>query len=132
MKVPKYWREIPRRYRMEAGKCTSCGNIYLPGRLVCPACGCQEMETIRLAGKGELLTYTVIRVAPKGFEDLTPYAIGIVKLDEGVQVMAQVTDCEPEKLQIGDRMVTQFRRINEEGNRGMIMYGYKFVPDLGL
>lgn len=132
MKVPRHWRATPERYRMEAGKCKKCGSISFPGRLICPECGSQESETIRLSGKGELASYTVIRVAPTGFTDLAPYAIGIVKLDEGIRVMGQVTDCDPENLKIGDRVTTQFRRINEEGKTGMIMYGYKFVPDLGL
>jgi uncharacterized OB-fold protein len=130
--VARHWRETPERYRLEAGKCKKCGSIQFPGRLVCPDCGAREFETIRLSGKGELATYTVIRVAPMGFADMAPYAVGIVKLDEGIHVMGQVTDCNPEALKIGDRVTTQFRRINEEGKTGMIMYGYKFVPDLGL
>jgi uncharacterized OB-fold protein len=117
---------------MEAGKCTKCGSIQFPNRLVCPDCGAKTFETIRLSGKGELLTYTITRVAPSSFVDLAPYAVGIVKLDEGINVMGQITDCDPEELKIGDRLTTQFRRINEEGKTGMIMYGYKFVPDVGM
>lgn len=130
--VARHWRETPERYRLEACKCKKCGSINFPNRLICPDCGAKEFETIRLSGKGELATYTVIRVAPMGFTDLAPYAVGIVKLDEGIQVMGQITDCNPEELKIGDRVATQFRRINEEGTTGMIMYGYKFVPDQGL
>ena len=132
MHVPRHWREIPERYRMEAGKCKQCGSIQFPARLICPDCNTREFETIRLSGKGELVTFTIIRVAPAGFGDLAPYAVGIIKLEEGIQVMGQLTDCDPENLKIGAPLVTQFRRINEEGKTGMIMYGYKFVPDLGL
>jgi hypothetical protein len=117
---------------MEAGKCKECGSIQFPPRLVCPECGAQEFETVRLSGKGKLLTFTIIRVAPEGFGDLAPYAVGIVELEEGIRVMGQVVDCDPEALKIGDKLVSQFRRINEEGKTGMILYGYKFVPDLGL
>lgn len=132
MHVPRHWREQPERYRLEAGKCKNCGRIYFPARLVCPDCGSKDIETIRLSGQGQLETYTIIRVAPSGFGDLAPFAVGIVKMDEGVRVMGQVVDCDPEALKIGDRLVTQFRRINEEGKTGMIIYGYKFVPDVGL
>ena len=130
--VARHWRETPERYRMEAGKCKKCGSIQFPNRLICPECGAREFDTLRLSGKGELATYTVIRVAPMGFADLAPYAVGIVKLAEGIHVMGQITDCNPEELKIGDRVTSQFRRINEEGKTGMIMYGFKFVPDLGL
>jgi len=132
MKVAKHWRETPERYRLEAGKCKKCGHINFPNRLICPECGAREFETIRLSGKGKLETYTVIHTAPDGFADLAPYAVGIVELQEGVKILAQITDCNPADLKIGDPLVTKFRRINEEGKTGMIMYGYKFVPDNGL
>lgn len=132
MHVARHWRETPQRYRMEAAKCRECGSIQFPLRLVCPECGAKAFETIKLSGKGKLVTFTIIRVAPDGFGDLAPYAVGIVELDEGIRIMGQVVDCDPESLKIGDRLISQFRRINEEGKTGMIMYGYKFVPDLGL
>jgi uncharacterized OB-fold protein len=130
--VARHWRAAPERYRLEAVKCKKCGSIQFPKRLICPDCGAREFDTFRLSGKGELATFTIIRVAPTGFVDLAPYAVGIVKMDEGIQVMGQVVDCNPEELKIGDRVVTHFRRINEESKTGMIMYGYKFVPDVGL
>ena len=132
MKVAKHWRETPERYRLEAGKCKKCGHINFPGRLICPECGTKEFETIRLSGKGKLETFTIIQTAPPGFADLAPYAVGIVELEEGVKILAQITDCNTADLKIGDQLVTKFRRINEEGKTGMIMYGYKFVPDFGL
>jgi len=132
MQVPRHWREIPERYRLDAVKCKKCQHISFPKRLVCPECGSQEFEKMRLSGKGKLVTFTIIEVAPEGFVDQVPYAVGIVELEEGIQVMGQVTDCDPKNLKIDDSLVTQFRRIREEGKTGMIMYAYKFVPDLGL
>ncbi|NOZ61634.1 MAG: Zn-ribbon domain-containing OB-fold protein [Calditrichaeota bacterium] len=132
MHIPRFWREIPRRYRMEAEKCVQCGHIAFPGRLICPECGSRQFEKITLSGKGKLETFTIIRVAPTGFGDQVPYAVGIVELDEGVRLMAQITDCDPNHLKTGDRLIAKFRRINEEGKTGGIMYGYKFVPDVGV
>ncbi|HDP99808.1 MAG TPA: Zn-ribbon domain-containing OB-fold protein [bacterium] len=132
MQVPRFWREIPKRYRLEAGKCIECGYIALPMRLICPECGSREFEKMNLSGKGKLLTFTITRVAPEGFDDQVPYAVGIVEMEEGVRLMGQVTDCDPETLKIGDQLVSKFRRINEESKTGAIMYGYKFVPDVGV
>lgn len=132
MEVPKNWRETPERYRMEAGKCSKCKSIQFPNRLVCPECGAKEFEKIRLSGNGKLITYTIIRTAPEGFGDIAPYAVGIVELVEGVRVMGQITDCNPEDIDIGDKLTTKFRRMNEEGKTGMIMYSFKFVPELGI
>ena len=132
MNVPKHWRESPQRYRMEAAKCKKCGTVSFPGRLICNECGHTEYETINLSGKGKLETFTIIRTAPSGFTDFAPYAVGLVNMDEGVKVLGQITDCNPENLKIGDRLSSKFRRMNEEGKTGMIMYAYKFVPDQGL
>lgn len=124
----RYWREIPQRYRYEAGKCKKCGKIHFPPRLVCSACGAREFETTILDKTGTLETFTVIHIAPTGFEDEAPYVVGIIKLDDGVKITAQVVDCETDKLGIGDRVRLEFRRVQQDGESGILCYGYKFVP----
>lgn len=132
MEVAKHWRETPSRYRLEANKSIKTGKIYFPKRDLCPDTGSRDFEDINLSGHGYITTFTIIRTAPSGFEDQAPYAIGIVELDEGVSIMGQITDCNPEKLKVGDRVISKFRRMNEEGKTGMIQYCYKFVPDVGV
>ena len=124
----RYWREIPHRYRLEAGKCTGCGFTAFPRRIVCPECGNREFETIKLKNEGELVTYTVIRVATTQFVDQAPYAVGIVKLDDGVQIMAQLVDVDVEEIKVGERYKIEFRKIQSAGHSGIHAYGYKFVP----
>ena len=123
------WREYPQRYRMEAAKCTKCGKIYFPPRLICNECKNREFENIKLSDEGKLKTYTVIRVAPTNFTDEVPYAVGIVELKDGVSTMMQIADCEPDELSIGMQLKVEFRKIQEEGDAGILMYGYKAVPD---
>jgi len=125
----RYWREIPQRYRLEAEKCKGCGLILFPPRLVCPACGKREFEKTKLAESGALFTYTVIRVAPEGFEDQTPYAVGIAEMDDGVHLTAQVVDVDFARLKVGLRVKVEFRKMHEDGEAGVIHYGYKFVPE---
>ncbi len=124
----RYWREIPQRYRLEAGKCKSCGRISFPPRVICPQCGRREFEAVKLADSGTLITYTVIRVPPEGFEDQSPYAIGIAELNDGSRLTAQVVDCDFSELKVGMRVRLEFRKISEDGVAGVIHYGYKFVP----
>jgi hypothetical protein len=43
------------------------------------------------SGKGILHSYTITRLtAPSGFEDETPFALGVVKLEEQVQLLARL------------------------------------------
>jgi uncharacterized OB-fold protein len=123
----RYWREIPQRYRLEASKCKGCGKVWFPPRLICPDCRKQSFEPVKLSDRGKLVTYTVIRVAPKDFTDEAPYAVGIVELDGGVPIQCQVVDCTPEELKIGVPVRIEFRKIKEEGEAGILCYGYKAV-----
>ena len=128
MSTAKTWREMPQRYRMEAAKCKSCGKVSFPPRLVCPKDGGREFETVRLADHGAVETFTIIRTPPTGFGDQVPYAVAVVKLDDGVRVTCQVVDCSPEELEIGTKVKMEFRKIQEDGGAGLIQYGYKAVP----
>jgi len=122
------WREYPQRYRLEASKFKKSGKTYFPPRKVDPETGDTEQEMVRLPDTGKLLTYTVIRVAPSMWGDEGPYALGIAKLTDGTRVMAQITDCDVEKVKIGMEVRVEFRRIQTEGHAGVLSYGYKFVP----
>jgi len=124
----RYWREIPQRYRLEAARCTSCSEVCYPPRLACPRCRSRKLEPTVLADEGKILTYTVIRVGPSRFAELTPYAVGVVALEGGVQIMAQIADCDFEKLAVGQRVRLEFRKIQEDGTAGILCYGHKCVP----
>jgi uncharacterized OB-fold protein len=123
------WREFPQRYRLEAGKCLKCGSICFPPRLVCPDCGGREFAQTKLAESGTILTYTIIRVAPHRYVDQAPYAVGIAEMDDGAKLTAQIVDCDFKDLKIGLRVKVEFRKIYEEGEAGIIHYGYKFVRE---
>lgn len=125
----RYWREIPQRYRLEAAKCSQCGFIGFPPRVICPKCGSRESSPTTLADKGTLVTFTIIRVAPHQFVDQAPYIVGIAELDDGVKLTAQVVDCDFADVKVGLRVRIEFRKISEEGEGGVIYYGYKFVPE---
>jgi len=127
MFAARHWREIPRRYRLEAGKCTKCGKVFFPARLICDECRSRDFETVTLPDEGEILTYTVIRTPPSGFDDEAPYAVGIVKLGD-VQLLTQIVDCELDKIKIGGKVRVEFRLVQDSGKSGVLCYGYKCVP----
>jgi uncharacterized protein len=124
----RYWREIPQRYRLEAAKCQSCGEVYFPPRLICAKCKARKFVTVTLNDEGTIISYTVIRMGSSRFEDLTPYAVGIVELDGGIRITSQIADCVFEKLSVGQRVRLEFRRIQQEGDAGILCYGHKCVP----
>ena len=127
MIAPRIWREMPQRYRYEAGRCKECQKVYFPPRLVCQ-CGSREFEPFILNRTGTVLTYTIIRVPPSQFKDESPYVMGIVELDGGGRITSQIVDCDFNEIAIGLRIRMEFRKLQTEGEAGVIAYGYKCVP----
>ena len=78
MIVPRYTREIPQRFRLEAGLCKQCEYVSFPPRLICPECGHKEFLFRKLKPQGKILTYTIIHVSDNSFSDQTPFAVGIM------------------------------------------------------
>ncbi len=125
MPSPRYSREIPQRYRLEATKCDKCGKIFFPPRLVCSECSGRDFSPTKLKESGTIATYTVIHVGPDQFAVETPYVVGIVELDDGVKITSQIIDCSSDEVEIGKKVEIVFRKIQEEGDHGLICYGYK-------
>ncbi|HLH86772.1 MAG TPA: Zn-ribbon domain-containing OB-fold protein [Thermoplasmataceae archaeon] len=128
--VSRFWRESVHRYRLVAHQCGNCKRIYFPPRDVCPIChrdSIGKMSEVALSGKGEIVSYTVVHEAPPTFTRQRPYVLAIVKLDEGPSITAQIVDADPGEVEIGKRVRSVFRRIAQEGETGIIEYGYKFV-----
>ncbi len=128
MPSPRYWREVPARYRLEGARCAECDHVSYPARKICPACRSTAMEPVQLSHHGEVVTSTVIHVPPDDLADQAPYAMAIVETDEGARLMVQVVDCDPDTVLPGMEIDLEFRRIRREGNAGILCYGHKAVP----
>ncbi len=127
--VPGVWRRYPQRYRLVGTKCETCGTYYFPPRLICPKCRRKgKMVEYQFSGKGTVETFTVVHTPPDGMEGQEPYVLAIVKLDEGPMLTAQIVDVEPSDVKIGMKVRAVFRKISEDGDSGLIHYGYKFAP----
>lgn len=71
--------------------CNSCGKPNMWPRYACPHCQSDDLGWTKSAGKGVLHSFCVLRQgAPEGHEGDLPYALGAVKLDEGVQLLVRL------------------------------------------
>jgi len=127
MSVPRYWREIPRRSRLEAVKCSECGSVSYPPRRTCK-CGSDSLAPYKLPDRGKLLTFSIVRNPPIGFEKTVPFVLGMVELIDGTKITTQLTDVSPEEVKIGMVLEAVFRKIAEDGDSGIIQYALKFRP----
>ncbi len=128
MDLARNWRLKDQRYRLEGTVCKNCGAKFFPPRQVCTECHSQDLTPHEFDGHGILYSFSTLHQAPLGYEGSLPYTVGIVKLDEGPMVEAQLTDANPDELKIGQRMEMVTRKLREHGEEGLIVYGYKFRP----
>jgi uncharacterized OB-fold protein len=94
--------------KLAGGKCRKCGKIHLPPRPLCDRCFSEEFEWTEMPQKGRLLTYTIIHVAPPQFQQMTPYAVGIIQLENGLKIPGMIKDTEHEKIKVGMRLTIEF------------------------
>jgi uncharacterized OB-fold protein len=81
-------------------KCRDCGTTSFPPRADCPKCMSEKFEWTESSGKGSLHTYTIIHAAPTGFEDMAPYKLGVLDLEDGGRLLAWM-DIPEDEIKIG-------------------------------
>jgi len=128
--ITRHWRLKAQRYGLVGEVCPECANKIFPPRDVCPHCAASAGPEFQFSGKGEIYSYTTIYNAPEGDEENVPYIIALVKLEEGPMITAQLTDVESDEVQIGLPVEMVTRKLLEQGQEGLIQYGYKFRPEL--
>ncbi len=122
------WRRIPQRYRLIGSQCTNCDQKFFPKRDFCPTCRRKgKCEEFQFSGKGTVVSFTEVFTAPEGYNLYVPYFLAIIQLDEGPLITAQLIDVERDEVKIGLRIRTVFRKVREEGEEGLIHYGFKFT-----
>jgi len=127
--IQRIWRLRNRLIRLSGTKCQDCGLVTYPPKAACPKCGSRNLIEIELPRKGEVLTYTILNVPIKGFEQYAPLIIAIIKLGDA-KVLAQLTDVKPEEVRVGMKVQATIRRTAPTLD-GVVPYVVKFKPIKG-
>jgi len=118
MSVEEQLIEHAKQGKLLTHKCTDCGYLHLSTAYYCLKCGSKGFEDVLLDGTGAIATYTIITVAPAGFEKYTPYAFVVLQLDNThlriSGFMAGITT--PADLPVGTRA-----KITGFDDRGIII-----------
>lgn len=109
-----YW-EGAKAHELRIQFCTECQKHFFYPRIFCPTCLSDAVEWRKVSGKGTLLTYVLSARPAPGFENELPYAIAIVKLDEGPHLMSNIVNTEltPANLPAGMALEVVFHDVND-------------------
>jgi len=81
-------------------RCASCGRLRHPPRPSCSECGSMEWDTVESSGRGTVFSYVVVHHPQvPGFD--YPLPIGLVELEEGTRLVADLLGVSPGDVWIG-------------------------------
>jgi hydroxymethylglutaryl-CoA synthase len=106
-------------------RCKSCGTPQYPDSRVCVVCRTKDnFEDYKFSDKGgKLFTFSVDMLQPT----LNPPGVnGFVDFDGGGRLVCELTDCRPEKVQVGMPVEMTFRKLYQSG--GINNYFWKAKP----
>ncbi|HEY1688371.1 MAG TPA: Zn-ribbon domain-containing OB-fold protein [Solirubrobacteraceae bacterium] len=99
--------EAAERGQLLLPRCNSCGRHFFYGTVLCQHCRSDDWDWVPSAGNGSIYSYTVVH-RPLGSSLKAPYVVVVVTLEEGVRVMANLLDADPEAVAIDQRVQVDF------------------------
>ena len=129
MDLAKHWRQRAARYRLQGQRHIDSGAVRFPPEPA-PGSDSEQWQPYELSGAGTVFSFTVVRQPPEGYAEQAPYILALVRLAEGPMITAQLADCDPDQVTIDMPVEAVTRKLRDLGPEGLILYGYKFRPQL--
>jgi uncharacterized OB-fold protein len=108
--VKAFW-DATAEGRLLLPRCEDCQTVFWYPRPYCPACASLRIAWFEASGRGSIYSFTVNR---RGQADLSAYreagvyVLAYVELEEGVRVMTNIVDCDPDSVKIGQPVEVVF------------------------
>jgi len=105
--------EQARAGRLLGLRCDS-GHVTVPPRRSCRVCQSLNVQVIELSKKGQIVSFTEVRVKSKDFPLDTPYTLALVRLDEGGNLLGVISGATS-GVANGSEVSVRFRDIEDNG-----------------
>lgn len=103
-----YW-QAAREGRLVFQRCRACGEPVFHPRPACPYCLSDELDWEQSQGRGEIYSFTTQHIplhqAGQAFQ---PRHLGIINLDEGYHMFAEIRAGSEADLRVGQRVTVWF------------------------
>jgi uncharacterized OB-fold protein len=111
-----YWESL-KQHQMKIQRCPACNLAIFYPRGLCPQCWSSDLVWEPVSGRGTVHALAIVHAnrAP-GFADEVPYVVALVELDEGVRLMSNVVDVQPdpEHVTVGMPVELVYDDVTEE------------------
>jgi 3-hydroxy-3-methylglutaryl CoA synthase/uncharacterized OB-fold protein len=126
--APPSYRSEAWKFAFTGSRCEACGARHVPPQRVCVKCqAVDRMTRVRMADvPATVATFTVDRLA---YSLSPPVVAAVIDFDGGGRFQCELTDVDPAKVKIGDRVEMSFRRLYTAN--GVHNYFWKAKPQRG-
>jgi uncharacterized OB-fold protein len=109
-----FWNGL-REGKLLLQHCLDCQSVHYYQQGICRQCGSQRLEHRAASGRGTVHSYSVVHRAPgPAFKDDTPYAVLLVKLEEGPHMISSLVDGDPEKVDFDMPLQLVCEKLSDE------------------
>jgi uncharacterized OB-fold protein/acyl dehydratase len=103
----RFWFEGAKAHKLLVQRCVQCGVLRHPPRPRCEQCGSYEWDTIEASGRGTVYSYVVNHYPQVPAFDY-PLAVGLVELEEGTRLVADIVGVDPADVHVGMAVEVEF------------------------
>ena len=95
--------------------CKACDRYRHYPQPMCAACHSMDWEWAPVSGRGVIHSYIVAHQAfHPHWADKVPYVVATIELEEGVRMVDDMLELDPEAVKIGARVDVFFQKMSEE------------------
>ena len=95
-----FWFEAAKQHKLVIQRCASCKVLRHPPRPRCDKCGSYEWDALESSGRGVVYSFVVNHYPQVPAFDY-PLPIGLIELEEGTRLVAQIVDCPIDEITVG-------------------------------
>lgn len=96
-------------------RCSACHQTVFYPRIACPHCSSDRLVWEEASGRGTIYSYTVVENnAPSAFAQDVPYVVAVIRLQEGVQMLSNIVDCDFQELECELPVEVVFEKLDDE------------------
>ena len=114
-----FWNGLRER-RLLIQRCSSCGILRHPPRPMCPHCLSIEWDAIEATGRGTVHSFVMPQHPQFPFMDY-PYIVALIDLAEGVRLVSNLIDIEPENAWIDMPVEVSFTEFDD----GFVLHQFR-------